>query len=51
MPLISGISSGKKQFCKSFCISVLEDGYCKHHACITGSVEVDFLCSLAVHSL
>lgn len=49
MPLISGISSGKKQFCKSFCISVLED--CKHHACITGSVEVDFLCSLAVHSL
>lgn len=48
MPLIPDIRSGKKQFRKSFCFNVLEDGCYKHRACIMGLVEAECLCSLAV---
>lgn len=39
MSLIPGIRSGKKQFYKSSCFNVLEDGCCKHRACIMSLVE------------
>ena len=51
MSLVPDLRSGKKQFCKSFCFNVLEDGCCKHRAFIMGLVEAEFLCSLALLSL